>query len=119
MHECLTNLVGNAIDACRMSDNENSCHVIVRTNEVDDKIVYEVVDDGCGMDYEVKKKVFTTFFTTKGLGGTGLGLLMTKKIIQEHGGSIELDTEPDKGTTVRITLPRSRLPQLADSDSHE
>lgn len=119
MHECLTNLVGNAIDACRMSDNEGSCHVVVRTKEVGDTIVYEVVDDGCGMDYEVKRKVFTTFFTTKGLGGTGLGLLMTKKIVQEHGGTIELDTEPDKGTTVRITLPRSRLPQLADSDSHE
>jgi len=117
MHECLTNLVGNAIDACRMSDNTEDCHVTVKVMDVDNAIIYEVVDDGCGMDYEVKRKVFTTFFTTKGLGGTGLGLLMTKKIVQEHGGTIDLETEPEKGSTFRITLPRSRLPQLDDSDS--
>jgi len=119
MHECLTNLVGNAIDACRMSDNTEACHVRIRAFEENETIIYEVVDNGCGMDYEVKKKVFTTFFTTKGLGGTGLGLLMTKKIIQEHGGTIELESEQGKGSTFRIILPRSRLPQLIDPESEE
>jgi PAS domain S-box-containing protein len=117
MHECLTNLVGNAIDACLMSENENTCHVWVRTFEQDGTIVYEVVDDGCGMDYEVKRKVFTSFFTTKGLGGTGLGLLTTKKIVQEHGGQIELESEPGQGTTFRITLPRERLPKTIDNEN--
>ncbi|MBW2218480.1 MAG: PAS domain-containing protein [Deltaproteobacteria bacterium] len=111
IHECLTNLVGNAIDACRMSDDTKSCHVWVRTLEKDGTIIYEVIDDGCGMDYEVKQKVFTNFFTTKGLGGTGLGLLMTKKIVQEHGGRIDLESEPGKGTTFRILLHRKRLPK--------
>jgi len=111
IHESLTNLVGNAIDACRMSDDKETCHVWVRAFEKDDTIIYEVVDNGCGMDYEVKKKVFTNFFTTKGLGGTGLGLLTTKKIIQEHGGRIEMESEPGEGTTFRILLPRERLPQ--------
>ncbi|MFO7557745.1 MAG: PAS domain S-box protein [Desulfobacterales bacterium] len=115
IHECLTNLVGNAIDACRMSEDETKRHVHVRTIEKDGSIIYEVVDDGCGMDYEVKKKVFTSFFTTKGLGGTGLGLLMTKKIVQEHGGKIELETEPGEGTTFRIILPRDRLPGPAEN----
>ncbi len=119
MHECLTNLVGNAIDACRMSDNKNGCRVRVRTFEKNETIVYEIVDNGCGMDYEVKQKVFTTFFTTKGLGGTGLGLLMTKKIIQEHGGTIDLESEAEKGSTFRITLPRSRLPQLVEPGTIE
>ncbi len=64
------------------------------------------------MDHEVKKKVFTTFFTTKGLGGTGLGLLTTRKIVQEHGGRIELESEPGDGTTFRIVLPRTRLPAV-------
>jgi len=72
MHECLTNLVGNAIDACQVS-NGGSCYVAVRTFEKNGIITYEVSDNGCGMDYEVKQKVFTTFFTTKGLGGSGLG----------------------------------------------
>jgi PAS domain S-box-containing protein len=111
MHECLTNLVGNAIDACQMSD-ENSRYVTVRTFEEYSTIIYEVADNGCGMDYEVKRKVFTTFFTTKGLGGSGLGLLMTKKIVQEHGGTIDLKSKPGKGTTFSIRLPRRHLPKI-------
>jgi PAS domain S-box-containing protein len=58
MHECLTNLVGNAIDACQVSDG-CACCVTVRTFEENGTIVYEVADNGMGMDYEVKKKVFT------------------------------------------------------------
>ncbi|MBU2646200.1 PAS domain S-box protein [bacterium] len=113
MHESLSNLLGNAIDACRISENANELTIILRVYEKDDTIIYEVIDNGCGMDYEVKKKVFTTFFTTKGLGGTGLGLLMTKKIIQQHGGEVEFDSILDQGTTFRIRLPRERLPQKA------
>ncbi len=116
MHECLTNLVGNAIDACQMSDNEGRGHVRVRTIEENGVIVYEVVDDGCGMDYEVKKKVFTTFFTTKGLGGTGIGLLMTNKIVQEHGGKIDVESDPGEGSTFRISLPRNQLPKMIQRD---
>ncbi|MBU0699199.1 MAG: HAMP domain-containing histidine kinase, partial [Proteobacteria bacterium] len=116
MHECLTNLVGNAIDACQVSEG-GRCHVTVRTFEDDGAIIYEVTDNGCGMDYEVKRKVFTTFFTTKGLGGSGLGLLMTKKIVQEHGGKIDLESVPGKGTTFRISLPRLRLPKVISKEA--
>ncbi|MBF0225644.1 MAG: PAS domain S-box protein [Desulfobacterales bacterium] len=112
IHECLTNLIGNAIDACRLSDKQGKYHVNLKVYEKDSIIYYEVIDDGCGMDYEVKKKVFTTFFTTKGLGGTGLGLLTTKKIIQEHGGKIEMESEEGKGTIFRIILPRDHLPEV-------
>ncbi len=111
MLECLTNLVGNAIDACIVSDDDNELHVDVEAYEKDGVVIYEVADNGCGMDYAVKQKVFTNFFTTKGLGGTGLGLLMTKKIIQEHGGVIEYESEPGQGTVFRIRLPRNRLPE--------
>ena len=110
LHECLTNLVGNAIDACQMSDQEEACHVHVRVIDQGNVLVYEVEDDGVGMDYELKQKVFTTFFTTKGLGGTGLGLLTTRKIIQEHGGSIALESTPGEGSMFTIRLPRDRLP---------
>jgi len=115
MHECLTNLVGNAIDACRVSEDGGS-HVKVRTFEKEGVIIFEVIDDGVGMDYEVKRKVFTSFFTTKGLGGTGLGLLMTKKNVQEHGGTIDLESEPGQGTTFRICLPRNRLPKMIEDN---
>jgi PAS domain S-box-containing protein len=115
MHECLTNLVGNAIDACETSDKD-SCYVTVRIFEEYSTIIYEVTDNGCGMDYEVKRKVFTTFFTTKGLGGSGLGLLMTKKIVHEHGGTIGLKSKPGEGTTFSIRLPRRRLPKVKNSE---
>jgi PAS domain S-box-containing protein len=110
LHEALTNLVGNAIDACQMSEEKRAYHVTIRTLEREGAVVFEVRDDGCGMDYDVKKKVFTTFFTTKGLGGTGLGLLSTRKIVQEHGGQVDVESEPGKGTTFRVRLPRHRLP---------
>ncbi len=109
IHTCLTNLLSNAIDACQMSD-EGHGRVTIRTQEEDDVLRFEVMDDGVGMDHAVISRVFTTFFTTKGGGGTGLGLLTTRKIVQEHGGSISLDSEPGEGSVFRIELPRKRLP---------
>jgi len=110
IRSCLENLVSNAIDACQTSDNKG-CIVRLRVAEKGDTLVFEVNDTGCGMDYDIKNKVFTTFFTTKGLGGTGLGLMVTRKIVQEHGGRIQVESTPGKGSTFRIEFPRSRLPE--------
>jgi signal transduction histidine kinase len=110
IHTCLANLLANAVDACQMSE-KRGCEVRLTTCERDRVLGFEVVDDGCGMDYTVKQKLFTTFFTTKGAGGTGLGLLVTRKIVQEHGGRMEVESRPGEGTTFRILLPRDRLPQ--------
>ena len=110
----LTNLVSNGIDAVMMRE-ESGGRVVVRTREEDDDLLFEVIDDGCGMDWEVKGKIFTTFFTTKGGQGTGLGLLTTRKIIQEHGGRIDVESSPGAGTTFRIRLPRKRLKALAEA----
>jgi len=112
MRVCIENLVSNAIDACQVAEIENPS-VTIRTHERDGVIAYEVADTGCGMDYEIKCKVFTTFFSTKGLGGTGLGLLVTRKIVHAHGGNIEVQSSPGKGSTFCINLPRHRLPAVA------
>jgi len=112
MHECLTNLVGNAIDACRSEDAGDGKFIKIRTFEENRVIYYEITDNGCGMDAETRDKAFNKFFTTKGLQGTGLGMLMARKIIQEHGGKIDLISDLGTGTTVRIRLPRRRLPRL-------
>jgi PAS domain S-box-containing protein len=115
IHSCLANLVSNAIDACRMSDPPGG-RIVVSLREKEGSIIYEVLDNGCGMDYEVKKKVFTTFFSTKGMGGTGVGLLTTRKIVQEHGGKIEFESMAGRGSRFTLVFPRSRLPQPAAED---
>lgn len=112
METSLTNLVSNAIDAVMMRD-EPGGGVTIRTREENGDLIFEVSDEGCGMDWETKGKIFTTFFTTKGGEGTGLGLLTTRKIIQEHGGRVEVESTAGKGSTFRIRLPRRRLEALA------
>jgi PAS domain S-box-containing protein len=128
MHTALSNLVTNAIDACQASErSEREVRVTVR-EEPDTypfrvppavpptAVVVEVRDDGMGMDYEVQQKVFTNFFTTKGEGGTGLGLLLTRKIVQEHGGTVTVESKSGSGTAVRLVFPRRRLPRLGGED---
>lgn len=109
---CLTNLISNAIDAAMMRDSGGG-RVVVSISERNGSLLFQVTDNGCGMDSEVKQKVFTTFFTTKASKGTGLGLLTTRKIVQEHGGNIDMESQPGVGSTFRIRLPRERLELLA------
>jgi PAS domain S-box-containing protein len=118
LEACLTNLVSNAIDAA-MTRDDSGAQVIVRTREEGEALIFEVEDNGCGMDWEVRQKVFTTFFTTKSDRGTGLGLLTTRKIVQEHGGSMEVDSDPGTGSRFRIRLPRPRLKMVAEQIARE
>jgi len=71
-----------------------------------DVAVIEIADTGAGMPAEVVKRLFDPFFTTKD-DGTGLGLPIAARIIELHGGLIEYDTQPQRGTTFRIVLPRA------------
>lgn len=68
----------------------------------------EVADTGCGMDEATQRRIFDPFFTTKPVGtGTGLGMAVTYDILKKHRGSLELQSAPGKGTTIRIRLPTS------------
>ena len=109
IHKCLANLISNAIDACLVSDRKGG-HVVVRSRDRGGRLEFEVADDGCGMDSDIARKVFTSFFTTKGTKGTGLGLLVTKKIVQEHGGTVDIESTPGVGSVFRLIFPRDRLP---------
>ncbi len=111
IHTCLTNLVSNAIDACLMGDHKGT-EVLISISESRDKLIFEVSDNGSGIDYEIKKKIFTTFFTTKGGQGTGLGLLTTRKIVKEHGGNIKVISHKGEGARFIMEFSRKRLSAL-------
>jgi signal transduction histidine kinase len=110
IHRVLLNLVTNAIDACTdISCAPKTCEVFLRTLKPQGWAVeYQVADNGCGIDEETRKKVFQIFFSTKGSKGTGLGLMIAKKIVDEHGGLIDLSSEKGKGTVFRVRLPEKK-----------
>ena len=111
IHTCLSNLVSNAIDACQVAEQTRDFVVTLTSREEDGVLIYEVADNGLGMDYEISKKVFSKFFTTKGSDrGTGLGLLTTKRMIHQHGGLISFTSTEGEGSVFRIELPRASLP---------
>jgi len=117
IHTCLANLVSNAVDACLMSTRARG-RVVLSTREEDGTLFYEVEDDGMGMDCEVKQKLFTSFFSTKPSGeGTGLGLLVTRRIVQEHGGQVAIESTEGRGSTFRLEFPRDRLPAISPPES--
>jgi len=111
------NLVSNAIDACAYDDSIDKDHAVnVKTGlDPDGRIRFDVTDNGSGMSDEVKEKLFGSFFSTKGAKGTGLGLLVTAKLIQEHGGKIDVESTESVGTTFTVWLPQQQLkPEVAD-----
>jgi signal transduction histidine kinase/HAMP domain-containing protein len=105
IYRAILNLVTNAIDAC--TESETGDLVVVRTRSEPDKIVLTVADNGIGMTDDVRSRLFTRFFTTKAGKGTGLGLAVVKKIVEEHGGTVEVESEPGRGSSFHIHLPRS------------
>jgi len=107
IHTALTNLVSNALDACEIDPEERDHLIVVRTRQdPSDGVVFDVSDNGIGVDEDSQEKIFSVFFSTKGSKGTGLGLLVTSKIVHEHGGDISFDSAPGVGTTFTINLPR-------------
>ncbi|NOX34171.1 MAG: PAS domain S-box protein [Deltaproteobacteria bacterium] len=114
IHECVTNLVSNAIDAFVGVDKDRDKKIWVKVYEEEGSIYIEVKDNGCGIDKDHRQRLFSKFFTTKGLEGTGLGLLMTQKIIQEHGGNISVLSKKGQGSIFRLRLIRGRLPKISN-----
>jgi len=100
LREVLTNLIFNAMDAI-----PGKGVITLRARPQEDDVIVEVIDNGTGMSAEVRQRCLEPFFTTKGDHGTGLGLAMVFGIIKRHQGTLEIDSEPGKGTTIRIRLP--------------
>ena len=101
MNRVFTNLLTNAVDACQSKDN---CHIEIREHQKGNEITISISDNGEGIPEEMHNKIFTPNFTTK-TSGTGLGLAMSKSIIEQANGSIWFETEEGKGTTFFVRLP--------------
>ena len=103
LFRCILNLVSNAVDAC--DKDEGVVGIITRRPRPENELTIAISDNGCGISPENQKSLFKVFFSTKGSKGTGLGLAVTQKIIQEHGGDIAVESELGRGTSFVIGLP--------------
>ncbi|UCF94377.1 MAG: GHKL domain-containing protein, partial [Desulfobacterales bacterium] len=99
----LHNLIWNALEACHRDQEAKPHWVNVQTDFYDaDHFMFAVADNGIGMDPATQRNIFEEFFSTKGSGGTGLGLAVVDKVVNKHGGKIEVISAPGEGSTFKI-----------------
>jgi signal transduction histidine kinase len=72
-----------------------------------DDAVFEIEDNGIGMDRETQERMFSLFFSSKGTEGTGLGLFTANKVVEKHHGRIQVESRPGEGTRFAIRIPRT------------
>ncbi|MBB6056940.1 ATP-binding protein [Tolumonas osonensis] len=119
LENSLLNLVVNARDAMEGRSGAIRLrlfnqHVQRTSGREQDMVTIEVIDQGCGMTPEVLQRVFEPFFTTKAAGkGSGLGLSMVYGFVRQSGGRVQIDTEPQHGTCVRLQLPCAEAEPVA------
>lgn len=100
LEEILFNLM---INACHAMDKQGG-QMILNAYQPNGKVIVEVTDTGPGMSRELQNKIFQPFYSTKGANGSGLGLYITKQLIERNGGKIKVDSKVGKGTTFRLEL---------------
>ena len=116
VHQAVLNLLNNALDAVEPESGVVSLACAYDPER--ESVRLRVVDNGAGMAAATKRQLFEPFHSTKGQRGTGLGLVVTKKIVDEHGGTIKVESRKGKGTTFTITLPSNVEAMPASADTH-
>jgi two-component system sensor histidine kinase AtoS len=106
LRRIVINLVGNAMDAMRDAGVASArLDVSMGENLAGTEVWVRIQDNGVGIPAELREKIFSPFVTSKS-SGTGLGLPITKKLVEAHGGTIELMSEPGEGTEFVLTIPK-------------
>jgi two-component system sensor histidine kinase HydH len=111
LRQVFANVMKNAVEAAERTPGAS---VTVSLYQRHAAAVVEVADNGVGIAPEHREKIFLPFYTTKPTG-TGLGMAIVKKIMDLHGGEIDIESAPGRGTTVRLTIPRSPLPAVVEA----
>ena len=115
LNQVLVNLVVNAIQAMPTGGT-----LTITTHADDNHIVLGIEDNGLGMSQEVLQQIFLPFFTTKDINeGTGLGLPVVHGIINSHGGTIQVESTPDRGSRFEIQLPRAKVKENRKNQSND
>jgi signal transduction histidine kinase/CheY-like chemotaxis protein len=111
LHQVVVNLVGNAHQAMRHQASARRIVLRTRLDPTRRRVRLEVADTGPGIPAEIRSKIFEAFFTTKAAGeGTGLGLSLCRGIVEEHGGTLTVESEPGRGATFVVELPLQARP---------
>ena len=106
MNQVFINIIKNALEAIQEKPELNNEFISIQTTLKRENIIIKIKDSGVGMTEETKEKLFKKFYTTKNPSkGTGLGMGICKRIIEDHKGTIEVESERGKGTTFTISLP--------------
>jgi two-component system sensor histidine kinase/response regulator len=119
LQQVLVNMVTNAHHAVRQRPADaRMITITTRSDSALRRVHIEIADTGPGISAEIRGRIFEPFFTTKPVGqGTGLGLSLCRGIVEEHGGTINLESEPGRGTKFDITLPVTVRPASTDTPS--
>lgn len=107
LRSAIVNILENAVDACTEDKSKTSHKITFSVRGDKNEIVFEISDNGIGMTQETKEKIFTLFFSSKAVRGTGIGLFLSEKIVRQHKGTITADSEPGQGTHFCIKIPLS------------
>jgi len=110
------NLLENSLDACRTDRKKTDHRVEMALGGTPDEIIFKMSDNGVGMTQETREKAFSLFFSSKGAGGTGLGLFIANKIAQAHGGFISIESGVDVGSVFTVKLPREKIIPITETD---
>jgi signal transduction histidine kinase len=106
VRSALINRLENALEACGEDTVDKLYKITFVVKQEKDELIFEVHDNGIGMDRETKENLFTLFFSSKGNKGTGLGLFVTNQIIQQHGGTIKVESTTGQGSCFSISIPK-------------
>jgi signal transduction histidine kinase/FixJ family two-component response regulator len=115
MRTALFNMLDNAVDACLEIRPQQESNITFSVQRRQDYVIFNIIDDGIGMDKDATDNLFDLFFSSKGHRGTGIGLFVAHQIVTQHNGTIHVSSQKGKGTHFRVVLP-DRMDPVALSE---